>query len=109
MPKPIRWYHKATTEVFVCTSVVNALIVYNKNKPSNKKISITRSRDMLVDELLELDQSQIDISDSPTTPTKRCRKANHTFEICRKKITSTKKLEKGAFIGHCHTCSFKKS
>jgi len=31
--KSIRWYHKVATEVLLGTSVVNALIVYNMNKP----------------------------------------------------------------------------
>jgi len=62
------------------TSVVNALIVYNINKPSDKTISITKFRETLVDELLELDQSQIAISDSPTTSTKCSGKINHKFE-----------------------------
>lgn len=68
------------------------------NKHSDKTISITTFREMLFDELLELDKSQIAISDSPTTSTKRGQKTNHKFEESIERDYRTEKLEKGAFI-----------
>ncbi|CAI6351009.1 unnamed protein product [Macrosiphum euphorbiae] len=99
--KSIRWYHKVATEVLLGTSVVNALIVYNMNKPSDKKISITKFREMLVDELFELDQSQIAISDSPTTSTKRGRKTNHKFEESAERDNRNRKVRKRCL--HCYS------
>jgi len=99
--KSIRWYHKVATKVLLGTSVVNALIVYNMNKPSDKKISITKFREMLVDDLLELDQSQIAMSDSPTTSTKRGRKTNHKFEDSEERDNSNRKIRKRCL--HCYS------
>ncbi|KAE9523001.1 hypothetical protein AGLY_016632 [Aphis glycines] len=99
--KSIRWYHKVATEVLLGTSVVNALIVYNMNKPSDKKISIAKFREMLVDELLELDQSQIAISDSPTSSTKRSRKTNYKFEETAERDYRNRKVRKRCL--HCYS------
>jgi len=99
--KSISWYHKVATEVLLGTSMVNALIVYNMNKPSDKNISITNFREMLVNELLELDQSQIAISDSPTTSTKRSRKTNHKFEESAERDYCYQKVRKRCL--HCYS------
>ncbi|XP_015375256.1 PREDICTED: piggyBac transposable element-derived protein 4-like [Diuraphis noxia] len=81
--KSIRWYHKVATEVLL----------------KIKKISITKFREMLVDELLlELDQSQIAISDCPTTSNKRGRKTNHKFEESTERDNRNRKVRKSACI-----------
>lgn len=53
--KFIRWYHKVATEILLGTSVVNALIVYNKIKP--EKNNVTQFRENVLDEMLGLDKS----------------------------------------------------
>jgi len=71
------------------------------NKPSDKKISITKFREMLVDELLELEQWQIAISDSPTTSIKRGRKTNHKFEVSAKRDYNNRKVRRRCL--HCYS------
>lgn len=79
MLKSIRWYQKVATLVLFDTSVVNVWIVYNINKPSNKKKAITKFCETQVNELLELDQSHTEIYyKSLSTSTKP--KTKHTFE-----------------------------
>lgn len=64
--KSIRWYHKVATEVLLGTSVINAFIVYYMKKLPDQNISITKFREMLVDELLGLDQLT-KVSEKPST------------------------------------------
>lgn len=54
--KSIRWYHKVAIELLFGTSIVNALVIYNKIKPNNK-LKITQFREVLVDEILGLKKS----------------------------------------------------
>jgi len=56
---------------------------------------------MLVDKLLELDQLQIDISDSSTTSNKRCRKTNQKFEESAERDYRNRKVRKRCL--HCYT------
>ncbi|XP_025418685.1 piggyBac transposable element-derived protein 4-like [Sipha flava] len=83
--KSIRRYHKVATEVLL-----------------DKKISITKFREMLVDVLLELDQLQIAIiSDRPTTSTKHGRKTNHKFEETVERDYRNRKVRKRCL--HCYS------
>jgi len=59
--------------------VINALIVYNMKKLPNKKISITKFREMLVDELLGLNQST-DISEEPSSSNNKRKRVKHVFK-----------------------------
>lgn len=63
--KSIRWYHKVATEILLGTAVVNALIVYNKMH--ERKLKITQFREILVDQMLELEKQNESIVNEPST------------------------------------------
>lgn len=98
--KSIRWYHKVATEILLGTSVVNAFIVYNMKKLPNEKISITKFREMLVDELLGLDQLT-NISEEPSNSNNKRKRAKHVFEESVGRDHRNRKIRKRCL--HCYS------
>lgn len=96
--KSIRWYHKVATEILLGTSVVNAFIVYKLNKPEHKNISITKFREMLVDELLDLDQLT-NTSEHQISTSNRRQSIKHKLEESTERDKWNRKIRK-----RCHHC-----
>lgn len=101
--KSIRWYHKVATEILLGTSVVNALIIYNKCNP-DKKLKITQFRETLVDEILELetlDKFKF-IGYEPFTSANKIKigNAKHIFQETTEKCNRNRKIRKRC--AHCY-------
>lgn len=94
--KSVRWYHKVAIEVLLGISVANALIVYKKNNLQETNMSITKFREMLVDELLNLNQRVV-TGNSFSLP-KRPQK--HKFEETMVKDARNRKIRKRC--SHCY-------
>lgn len=86
------------TEVILGTSVVNALIVYKKNNPQETNMSITKFREMLVDEILMLDQPIV-TENSPNLPIRR----KHKFEETNERDVRNRKIRKRCT--HCYSAN----
>ncbi|KAE9536159.1 hypothetical protein AGLY_007382 [Aphis glycines] len=98
--KSIRWCHKVATEILLGTSVFNAFIVYNMKKLPNEKISITKFREMLVDELLGLDQLT-NISEEPSNSNNKRKRVKHVFEESVERDHRNRKIRKRCL--HCYS------
>jgi len=88
------------TEILLGTSVVNAFIVYNMKKLSNKKMSITKLRGMIIDEMLGLDQLT-NISEESTTSNNKRLTFKHVFEESVEKDNWNRKIRKRCL--HCYS------
>jgi len=88
------------TEILLGTSVVNAFIVYNIKKLPNEKISITKFREMLVDELLGLDQLT-NISEEPSNSNNKRKRVKHVFEESVERDHRNRKIRKRCL--HCYS------
>jgi len=98
--KSIRWYHKVAIELLFGTSIVNALVIYNKIKPNNK-LKITQFREVLVDEILGLKKSneneQLTSTSTQSTPR---RTTKHIFQKTAEKCKRNIKIRKRC--AHCY-------
>jgi hypothetical protein len=98
--KSIRWYHKVAIELLFGTSIVNALLIYNKIKPNNK-LKITQFREALVDEILGLKKSNENeqLTSTSTLRTQR-RTTKHIFQETTEKCKRNRKIRKRC--AHCY-------
>lgn len=98
--KSIRWYHKVATEILLGTSVVNALIVYNKIH--ERKLKITQFRELLVDQMLGLEKQNESIVNEPSTSGNKRSKGNtkHYFQETTEKCSRNRRLRKRCV--HCY-------
>ncbi|KAL4083936.1 hypothetical protein QTP88_029252 [Uroleucon formosanum] len=100
--KSIRWYHKVAIELLFGTSIVNALLIYNKIKPNNK-LKITQFREALVDELLGLNKPNENENEQLTSTsmqrTQR-RTMKHIFQETTEKCKRNRKVRKRC--AHCY-------
>ena len=83
--KSIFWYNKVAFELLLGTSVVNALLVYNKL--SQKKVQISDFRESLVISMLKLDHNDQQLQAS----TSRCK---HKLEMSQEKLGNNRKKRK---------------
>lgn len=92
--KSIRWYHKVAIELLFGTSIVIALVIYNKIKPNNK-LKITQFREVLVDEILGLKKSNENeqLASTSTQSTPR-RTTKHIFQETAEKCKRNRKIRK---------------
>jgi len=96
--KSIRWYHKVAIELLFGTSVVNAVLIYNKIKPNNK-LKITQFQEALVDEILGLKKTNENEQLTSTQRTQR-RTTKHIFQETTEKCKRNRKIRKRC--AHCY-------
>ena len=97
------WYNKVAFELLLGTSVVNALLVYNKL--SQKKVQISDFRESLVISMLKLDHNDQQLQAS----TSRCK---HKLEMSQEKLGNNRKKRKrcsGCYAKYSQTMTSKEA